>query len=191
MRTSGFLTWLLALAIALVATQVHAEVSVPAHMQAQLLVKVAAFDRNFAARAGENALILLVQKPGEPESVQLAQQMAAELRDLADIAGVPKTVDVVSFKDATTLGATCKSRKPALVYLSAGLDREAAAIATALAGADVLSVGASGAHAENGAVIGFDLEGAKTKIVVNLRAAKAQNVALRSNILKLARIVGS
>ena len=100
-------------------------------------------------------------------------------------------MEIISFKDATALAATCKSRKPALVYLSAGLDRDAAAIAGALAGADVLSVGASGAHAENGAVIGFDLEGAKTKIVVNLRAAKAQNAALRSNILKLARIVGS
>jgi hypothetical protein len=65
-----------------------------------------------------------------------------------------------------------------------------AAVAKALAGVDVLTVGATAAHAERGAVVGFDLEEGSPKIVANLAQAKAQNVAFRSELLKLARIVG-
>jgi hypothetical protein len=117
--------------------------------------------------------------------------VASALGDLADVGGVAKTVEVVPFGGAAALAATCKSRRAALVYLSGGLDHDAGAIAAALAGGDVLSVGATGAHAEAGTVIGFDLDGGKPKIVVNLGAARAQNVALKAELLKLARIVGT
>jgi hypothetical protein len=83
-----------------------------------------------------------------------------------------------------------KSRKAAIVYLSADLDHDAAAVAAALAGGDVLSVGATGAFAEGGTVIGFDLVGGKPKIVANLAAAKAQHVSLKAEFLRLTRVVG-
>ncbi|MFX9089437.1 YfiR family protein, partial [Acinetobacter baumannii] len=79
----------------------------------------------------------------------------------------------------------------AIVYLAPGLENDTPAIATALNGLDVLSVGASGAHAKQGAVVAFDLEEGKPKIVVNLGQAKSQHVALRSEVLSLARIVGN
>jgi hypothetical protein len=168
----------------------YAEVSVPAKLQAQLIAKIAAFDRNFAARAGGNALILVVYKPGDAESMQLAQQLAAELRGGGDVGGVAKTVEVVAYAGAGALAAACSRRSVAIVYLSGELDADASAIANALAGGNVLSVGATGAHAENGAVVGFDLEGGKARIVVNLAAARAQNVALKAELLRLTRIVG-
>lgn len=182
--------WLLVLALALVASFANAEVSVPAKLQAQLIAKVASFDRNFAARAGGNALILVVHKPSDSSSTQLAHQVSAALRDLGDVGGAVKTVEVIDFGGAAALAATCKSRKAALLYLSAGLESDAGAIAAALAGGDVLTIGASGSHAEKGAVIGFDLEGGKPKIVVNQGTAKAQNVAIKAELLKLARVIG-
>ncbi len=180
----------IAAAITLVVSLVLAEVSVPPKLQAQLIAKIAAFDRNFAPRAGANALILVVSKPGDAESSQLAQQLASELRDGGDVGGAPKTVEVVAFAGAGPLAASCRERKAAIVYLSAGLERDATPLAAALAGADVLTFGATGAHAESGTVVGFDLEGGKPKIVVNLAAAKAQNVSLRAELLRLTRIVG-
>lgn len=190
MSRARFLLAALALALTLIAPTASADVSVPPKLQAQLSAKIAAFDRNFAARAGGNALVLVVFKPGDSESTQLAQQVAAAFGDLGDVGGLPKTVDVVPFADAAALAATCRGRKAALVYLSAGLDRDAGAIAAALAGGDVLSVGATGAHAEGGIAVGFDLDGGKPKIVINLASARAQNVALKADLLKLARIVG-
>ena len=41
----------------------------------------------------------------------------------------------------------------------------------------------------DGAVVGFDLEEGRPKIVVNLKRAKAQNVDFKAELLKFARIV--
>ena len=182
--------FLLTMMFVLVSGVARADAPVPARLQAQIIGKLASFDRNFAHRARGNALILIVQKPGDADSAQLAQQMAAAFNGLGDVGGVPKTVEIVPFSTATALAATCKSRNVALVYLSTGLERDVAPIAAALAGGDVLSVGASAAHAERGTAVGFDLDGGKPKLVINLTAAKAQNVALKADVLKLARIVG-
>jgi hypothetical protein len=179
-----------ACAALLFASIASAEVSVPARLQAQLISKIAAFDRNFVGRAGPTALILVVFKSGDPESNLVAEQVAAELRQQADVGGLPKTVELLAYGGAPSLAATTKDRGAAIVYLSAGLDRDGAAIGTAMRGLDVLTVGASGAHAEKGAVVGFDLEGGRPKIVVNLSAARSQNVAVRSELLRLCRIVG-
>jgi hypothetical protein len=179
------------LAALLLVCVASADVPVPAKLQAQLIAKIAAFDRNFPARAAGNALVLVVFKQGDAESTQLATQLASELRALPDVGGVPATVDVVPFDGATGLAATCRSRRAAIVYLSASLAGNAGAVAAALAGGDVLSVGATAAHAEGGTAIGFDLEGGRPKILVNLSAARAQNVSLKADLLRLARLVGS
>ncbi len=167
-----------------------ADVPVPAKLQAQLIAKIAAFDRNFPDRAGANALILVVWKPGDSDSSQFAQQMASELGSLPDVGGLAKTVDVIPFAGAAALAATIKDRKAAIVYLSADLDHDAGAVAAALAGGDVLSVGATGAFAEAGTVIGFDLVGGKPKIVANLASARTQHVSLKAEFLRLTRVVG-
>jgi hypothetical protein len=62
-------------------------------------------------------------------------------------------------------------------------------VAAALAGADVLTVGTTARHAENGAVVGIGLEEAHPKLVVNLARAKAQNVSFKAELIKLARVV--
>ena len=180
----------LCLAVGLTASIARADVPVPARLQAQLIAKIAAFDRNFPGRAGANALVLVIFKPGDSDSSQFAQQIAGELRTLADVGGVASTVDVIPFAGAPARAATIRDRKAAVVYLSADLDRDAAPVAGALAGGDVLTIGATGAFAEAGTVIGFDLVGGKPKIVANLGVAKAQHVDLKAEFLRLTRIVG-
>jgi hypothetical protein len=163
---------------------------VPASLQAQLIVKVAAFDRNFAARAGATALVLIVQRSGDADSTRLAGAVAKSLGDLGDMAGKPKQIEVLSFAGAAALADRVKKAKAAAVYFSTGLDDEMAAIAGALQGADVLTYGAVAAYAQKGAVIAFDLEESKPKLVVHTARAKAQNVSFKAELLKLARIVG-
>jgi len=62
-------------------------------------------------------------------------------------------------------------------------------IASALAGTDVLTVGATGAIAEHGACVGFELEEGRPRIYVNLRVAKAQKVDFRADLLRLVKLV--
>jgi hypothetical protein len=164
-----------------------ANVSVPVPLQAELIGKVAAFDRAFKARCGQTARLIVTHKDGD--SARIGQQMANALREMPDIAGVPKTVETLAWSSAAALAATVRARPTALVYLSVDLEDEAAAIAAALAGVDVLTVGATGVSAERGACVGFELEEGKRTIYVNLRIAKAQKVDFRAGFLRLVKVV--
>lgn len=190
MTRRRFLGALPAAAFALVARRALAGAAVPAKLQAQLVVKVAAFDRNFAARAGAKALVLVVQKAGDNDSARLASSVATALGELGDIAGKPKQVELISYAGAAALGDRVRKGKAAIVYLSTGLEPDLASIAAALKDTDVLSYGASAEHAEKGTVVGFDLEEGKPKLVVHNARAKAQNVSFKAELLKLARLVG-
>ena len=80
--------------------------------------------------------------------------------------------------------------EPAAGTSGFSLEGDLPAIAAALNGVDVLTYGATAAHAAKGTVVGFDLEESKPKLVVNPARAKAQNVSFKAELLKLARLVG-
>ena len=162
-------------------------VSVPVGLQSALMAKVAAFDRAFRARSGKTARIIIVHKGGD--SARIGNQMANALKEMPDFAGLPKSIEVLEWSNPAALASAARARPTALIYLSLDLEPEAAAIAAALAGVSVLTVGATGAMAERGACVGFELEEGRPRIYVNLRVAKAQNVDFRSDLLRLVKLV--
>jgi hypothetical protein len=164
-----------------------ADVSVPIGVQSALIGKIAAFDRAFHARSGPKARIVVAFKSGD--SARVGRQMANALDEMPDIAGLPKSVETRDWESPAALAAAVRERPTALVYLSVGLEAEAPAIAEALAGVNVLTVGATGAIAERGASVGFELEEGKPKLYVNLRVAKAQKVDFRAELLRLVKLV--
>lgn len=164
-----------------------ADVSVPVSLQSVLIGKIAAFDRAFQARSGTTARLIVVYKDGD--SARIGRQIATALDQMPDIAGLPKSVESMTWSSPAALAATVRARPTALVYLSIGLETEAPAIAAALAGVDVLTVGATGLIGERGACVAFELEEGKPKIYVNLHVAKAQKVDFRAELLRLAKLV--
>lgn len=162
---------------------------VPPAIQAQLVAKIAAYDRNFGARAGGTARVLVAYKPSDVESTRFATLVVNALNDLGDIAGKPKQVETFAFGGAAGLASRCGVGKASLLYLSTGLEGDLAAIAKALEGVDVLDYGATREHAQKGAVVGFALEEGKPKLIVNLAQAKAQNVSFKAEFLKLAQVI--
>lgn len=182
----GALAFLLVVAVA---RDSHADVRLPIALQAQLARRLGSFDRNFAARVGATAKVLVVRKAGDAESKRIASAFSSSLGALKDIAGVPLVIEELDFIDAASLASRCRSQKVSVLYFSVGLEGDMGSVATAFAGIDVLTIGALPAHAEKGAVVGFDLEEGHPKLVVNLARAKAQNVSFKAELLKLARIV--
>lgn len=180
----------LAAAAALSLTKHARADGVPLNLQVQLVGKLGSFDRNFASRAGSVAQILVLSKAGDGESSRVAANVGSGLSALREVGGIPAQVQVEPFADAAALAARCRSQKVALVYFATSMDAEVTAAATALAGVDVLTVGTTASFAGRGTVVAFDLEEGRPKIVVNLTRAKAQNVAFKAELLKLARIVG-
>lgn len=167
----------------------RAEVRLPVQLQAQLVSRLATFDRNFKARSGSLAYVLVVHKGASTESEVVARNFAKAIGELGEVGGVPSKVEEMTFSDGPTLAARCRAQHVAMVYFSIGLEPEMRGVAANFVGVDVLTVGASAQHAENGAVVGFDLEEARPKIVLNLRSTRAQNISFKAELLKLARIV--
>jgi hypothetical protein len=70
-----------------------------------------------------------------------------------------------------------------------GLDAELTAIASALQGVPILTVGADADDVPGGLALGFALVEGKPKIVINLDVARAQQVDFSASLLKLSDVV--
>jgi hypothetical protein len=167
----------------------HAVV-VPLDVQAQLLVKVAAYDRSLRQRASGTVRIAIVIKAGDPESQAAAKRLAFELGSVQQIAGLPVgPVIQIEFTTGAALAADCRAQQLSILYLAPGLDQAMAEIAKGLDGVDVLTAAADPSFVPKGAVFAVDLVAGKPQMLVSLGQAQRQNVRLASDLLKLAKVL--
>jgi hypothetical protein len=164
-------------------------VEVPVRLQAELLSKVVAYDRNFVARARGRAQVLILVRGGDAESERIGEQIHAEIGALKQLGGLPHAREVVRFTSKRAIAELCKSRGTAVLYLSVGLLDEMTGIADALEGMSILTVAAAASYVPKRAVLGFDAESGKPKLVVHLDQARKQQVQFKPEVLKLARVV--
>ena len=164
------------------------DVAVPVSLQAELMVKVAAYDKNFVARAGSRAKVLVVRKGGNADSTRVAKQMLNALSAVDTIAGLPHDDVEMLWTGATALAAVIKKQRAAMVYFAAGFGDDVEAIDKALEGSDVLTVSSMPSYVPKGIVLGFDLVGGKAKLLCHLGQAKKQKVAFKAEALKLMKV---
>jgi hypothetical protein len=189
-RRSVFACASLALAVALwVSDAVSQTLQVPIRLQAELLSKVAAYDRSFSQRSGGRALVLILVRDSDAESIRVGEQIQAELAVLARVGGLQHAEEFVHFSSAQALAELCRKRAPAILYISLGLADQMEGIAHALEGVSILSVAASASYVPKRAVLSFDAESGRPKLVVNLGQARRQSVAFQPELLALARVI--
>jgi hypothetical protein len=150
------------------------------------LVKVAAYDERLVARPGERQVLLFSTAHADSEA--MAKQMRSELGAFGRIAGKPHQEEIVRYDSPAALALACERKNAAIVYLAPGLNASIPAIAAALNGIQVLTVGALPEYVKHGAVLGFDLVSGKPKLLVNLGQARRQHVAFTPDLLKLAKV---
>jgi hypothetical protein len=166
------------------------EALVPIALQVELLLKVAAYDKNLAQRAAARVELAVLMKNHDSDSAGSAAQARLALAKAADILGLPLSSTSMVYSDAPALSQLLRAANIAILYLMPGFaESELQAIAEALRGVSVLSIGALARYAERGTVIAFDLIGGKPKLLVNLTRAKGQHVELSSSVLKLMRVI--
>jgi YfiR/HmsC-like len=164
------------------------QIVVPLELQAELLAKVAAYDRNMPDRAGDRLQVLLVTKPSDGESVRAVNRIQSALRALPQIAGLPHDEQTLAFTTAADLARACRASHIAIVFVGPGHGDDLPAIREALSSVDVLSVSPVPDYVERGIVLGFDVVSGKPRLLVNLAQARRQRVALRAEVLKLMKI---
>jgi hypothetical protein len=182
-------TVLLALAAFLTSESAQSdELTVPIDLQVDLLDRVVRFERNYAARGGAPALVVLVAKVSETASVRAAALASASITKIGNLGARRASVTTHSFSSPAVLRSACHDAD--VVYLMPGFSRaELQAIALTFAESSVLTVGVSSADVESGAALGFELEGSKPRIVVNLRQARTQRLDFNAQLLRLARVL--
>jgi len=160
----------------------------PASVQAALLENLAGYDRNFAARAGSKAIILLAVMPGDTESNRAALELKGALSRLPTVGSLPHEEQVINFTNAGALADAVRSRKAAIVCFGPGFDKQLAAIKGAFSSLNVLTIGAVPDYVPAGIVLGFDLVSGKPKLLVNVDQAKKQQVSIPASVLKLMKV---
>lgn len=164
------------------------EVSVPAELQVALLERIVHYERTFAAESAP-VHVLVVSRASSPESVRVGGQLVAGLRRAGTLGGRPVEASAHAYGTAAALRAEVGATHARVVYLAAGLGDQVPAIASALAGAGVITVAAVGADVDRGAIVGFELVSSRPRIVVNLTVARAQQLQFNGQFLRLARVV--
>ncbi len=188
-RRSVLIVWLAGLLSVLTVRQSGADsVLVPAGVQAELISKLASYDRNFAPRAGDAVRVLVVTKRGSAKSELSASDIMAGLSGVESIGGLRHEEKVVPFESSDALAAQCRSERIAIVYLTAGFQNELPSLSTSLSGVDVLSIAAVPDYVPQGIVLGFELQSGRPKLVVNLEQARRQNVHFSPDVLRLMRV---
>ncbi len=166
------------------------EALVPVSLQMELLLKVAAYDKNLLARAGERVRLTVLIKKDEADSGRAAAQALKALSQADDVVGLPIEARSWIYTDGPALARLTSETSLSIVYITPGFEQaELESIARALSGLSVLSVGALAKYTSQGAVLGFDLAGGKPKLLVHLGQAKKQRVELSSSVLKLMRVI--
>jgi hypothetical protein len=177
-----------ALALSLSSPGSAQSMPVPTSSQAELIAKLAGFDRNFAARAGGKAVIILVAMPGDAESMSAALEMKAAFSRLPSVGNLPHEELVVTQSSASALADLVRSKHAAIVYLGPGFDKQIPAIRDALSSLDVLSVGAIPGYVPSGIVLGFDLVSGRPKLLIQVVQARKQKVAFPASVLSLMKV---
>ncbi|MET0592120.1 MAG: YfiR family protein, partial [Polyangiaceae bacterium] len=157
-------------------------------LQATLLAKVASYDRNMSARAGDRARVLLLFNDSDAESLRFATRMQLALQALSQVGGLPHEERLHAFNGSTELQHLCQRDRIAIIIVAPGLGEHVGAIRDALDGINVLSVAATPAYVPEGVVLGFDLVSSKPKLLVHLTRARRQGVDLPAEVLKLMRV---
>jgi hypothetical protein len=165
------------------------DVSVPVALQVELLLKVAGYDKNLAARAPSVVRVLVLTKAGDGQSARVGQ--AAVRAFTGQTAGNrPVEVSSLSFGGGPSLAAKIKEQQLAIVYATPGFDAaDMTSIAKSLSGVSVLTVGALTRFIDAGVVLSFELVSGKPKLLVHLKRAHDQKVELSSQVLKIVRVI--
>jgi hypothetical protein len=164
------------------------EASVPVELQLQLLDRVVRYERGWSSRT-DAVRVLVLRRAGFAESERVSAQALQWLARTGRLGGRAVTPIDHAYEGATPLGAHCEREGVSLVYVTPGLGAEVAAIARVLAARSILAVAAVGADVDRGAMVGFELAGARPRIAVHLPSLRAANLRFDPQFLRLARVI--
>lgn len=150
-----------------------------------ILMRALAYDRDLKARAGDSVTIAVVYKPGTPDADRVISTFK-EIERLT-LQGLP--VRVVSLPVSADLSAKLRGEKASALYLVAGLDDSLDAVLAASRQNQAVTMATRRSYVERGASVGVVMAGGRPKLVVNLKASRAEGAKFGSDLLAVATVL--
>jgi hypothetical protein len=162
----------------------------PAGLQFPLLLKILQFDRNLAARAGDEVVIGIVYQG----TFRTALGVKKEIEKAADQMGQPRVLNlpvrVVGVDvEKTNLVAAIDSLHIDVVYVAPLRGMDISAIKNLTRRRKITSVTGVEEYVRGGLSVGVGVARQKPCIVVNLEASRAEGADFSSRLLHLAKLV--
>ena len=164
------------------------DMDVPMRVQMPILLKVISFDRQLHTRAPRDVVIGVIMQGGNRASVA-AHDQAIEILTAAGttVDGIP--VRVITFDlDRQSVREVFANVALTHVYVTPLRAVDIGELATQARAAGVTTMTGVAEHLGRGISIGVGLRAGRPKILVNVRAARAEGAELSAELLKLAEL---
>lgn len=168
--------------------QAH-DTDVPIALQVELLARLLWYERELQKSASNEVVALVIERRGDPESTHAAAQLTAQFDRIKALGGKNVSHARVSYESTEQIRKVVEQRRPYLIYLSKNLGGIAQQLAALFQGRALLTVSADASDTSHRAVLGFELESSKPRIVLNLKQARAQNLDFNAQVLRVVRVL--
>lgn len=173
------------------ATSAAAQVTqVPPVHQSAILLKALVYDRNLEARASGAVDVMLIHDASSSKELLEKTRSAFSALATKQLKGLAIRVHVHEYTSPKKLSAALAAKQIDTVYTCEGLGGEAVdAITDLTRGANIASMTGTRDHIRKGVALAVLLHKGKPRLVVNLKASKAEGLDLKSTLLRVAVVI--
>jgi hypothetical protein len=164
------------------------QITVPVNIQYQLLAKSLPYVKFLATKPEGVCKIALIYQSKNRMSVEAKTEFENMFSSTPCRLGV-RPIEIKPFDLSESIKLEDALRDAMIAYITPLRAVDIGKIVTLCKMMNVLSVDAVAEEIRQGVILGFDVEGGKPKILVNLRSAEMSGIAFSADYLKLVKIV--
>jgi len=169
-----------------------AEVSqLPFDLQATLLLKILAFDRNLEKRVDSTVVVGIMYDAESEESEKAKSEFCQALENYLEkkVKGFAISYRNLEYTSPSDLSAKMKSYDITVLYVTPGNADNLEDLIRASQKNSVLTASCVAEYVEKGVSVGLGLKNNKPQITINLPSAQAEGCDFSSQLLKLAKVI--
>ncbi len=166
-------------------------ITVPIDLQYQLLLKILTFDRNLKKRVGNEIVLGIAYESGYQESLKAKDELLKAASELGNqkVGDLPVRFVPIGVKEEGGLAAQLHQEHINILYVAPMRNLDVGVFASVCQAMGIMSLTGVPSYIERGISFGFDLQGGKLGIIVNLPSAKAEGTDFSSKLLHLVRVL--
>jgi hypothetical protein len=163
----------------------------PVEVQAPLMAKILSYDRALPSRSGAAVNIAVLYQGGFPDSRTLGRELLRtfEHRAFASIAGRTATYHPLVYESPQQLRDFLATHGIHVLYLTPLRAVDAEVVIRVAQAEAIATFTPVREHMRAGAAVGLVLQEGRPRMLVNVKAARAQGMDLSAQLLRLAEIV--